>query len=381
PRWYTQSYVVFLALRQHPYHCMPRGDLINAALELDLKISQERNIPRAFRGKTPQNSCSHVLTCNSERYFISFKPEGSRKTFFKLAYQPGSFDSAFKEYEIWMTRLIDLDWPHCFGRPFPASLEKRAALEQKHLKNSMTASSSTTVPSPTDNKENDTPNADDTAPNKSYNPESPSPVLPARHDLSTLPRPLDSVDEKEKTDNGMTIPSHHNRDKPRRKQPNPYLNYIEYTLDELDTSDIPKSLDDILYAAKSGIQGAGEGLFAKRDLPGNSPLGFYFGVPMTEDEFDSIKDNIGRSSEYSIRYRKTILDATDAEGQPWTDPNNTSTRLCPFHYMNEAHDTNSANVLFVEGFVVNQVICWSKWPIRKGDELLVWYGDDVARHW
>ena len=51
PRWHSQSYLLFLALRQHPTKSLPRTDLIKAALVLDEKISRERNVPRVFRGK------------------------------------------------------------------------------------------------------------------------------------------------------------------------------------------------------------------------------------------------------------------------------------------------------------------------------------------
>lgn len=51
PRWYTQAYMVFLALREHPNHCLSRPDLIFAALAMDEKISKERNLPRVFNSK------------------------------------------------------------------------------------------------------------------------------------------------------------------------------------------------------------------------------------------------------------------------------------------------------------------------------------------
>lgn len=51
PRWHNQAYMLFLALRQHPDLCMPRGELIKAALELDKKISSEMSLPLVFRGK------------------------------------------------------------------------------------------------------------------------------------------------------------------------------------------------------------------------------------------------------------------------------------------------------------------------------------------
>lgn len=151
-----------------------------------------------------------------------------------------------------------------------------------------------------------------------------------------------------------------------------------YTLEQLDLSDIPKHWTDIVEVKPSLIPGAGNGLFAKRKLPYNTPIGFYFGVPMTEDEFDSLKDRVGRSSEYSIMYRRTVLDATDEKGEPITDQE--SPRFCAFHFMNETNETG-ANVAFVEGVVVNQVICWTRKDIEAGEELLVWYGADVNRYW
>ncbi|KAJ1669537.1 hypothetical protein EV182_008715, partial [Spiromyces aspiralis] len=86
-------------------------------------------------------------------------------------------------------------------------------------------------------------------------------------------------------------------------------------------SDIPQSWRDIVRVGPSSIPNAGNGLFAVRDLPAHCPLGFYFGVPMTEDEFDSLKENLGLCSHYSIMYRRTVLDACDENGQPFTDPN------------------------------------------------------------
>lgn len=152
-----------------------------------------------------------------------------------------------------------------------------------------------------------------------------------------------------------------------------------YQLDQLDLTHVPQRWQDIVRIGPSTIPNGGQGLFAARDLPYNTPLGFYFGVPMTEFEFDSIKENVGRASQYSILYRRTVLDATDAQGEPYTEA--PGTPLCPFHYMNEAKEESMANILFVEGIVVNQVICWSKRLISPGEELLVWYGNDVNRFW
>lgn len=51
PRWHNQSYMLFLALRQHPDRCLPRTELIKAALAMDKKISDELKLPKVFRGK------------------------------------------------------------------------------------------------------------------------------------------------------------------------------------------------------------------------------------------------------------------------------------------------------------------------------------------
>lgn len=56
PRWHSQAYLLFLALKQHPAKCLPRTELIRAALELDEKISEEYKLPRLFRGKVSENT-------------------------------------------------------------------------------------------------------------------------------------------------------------------------------------------------------------------------------------------------------------------------------------------------------------------------------------
>lgn len=54
PRWYNQAYLLFLALRQHPAHSLPRTELIDAAIELDKKFSIDLQLPRVFRGKVKE---------------------------------------------------------------------------------------------------------------------------------------------------------------------------------------------------------------------------------------------------------------------------------------------------------------------------------------
>ncbi|KAI7892232.1 uncharacterized protein EV154DRAFT_418880 [Mucor mucedo] len=368
PRWYNQAYLLFLALRQHPENSLPRIQLIDAAIELDKKIGVELQLPRVFRGKTPKNSASATLTNNSDRYFIAFKPEGSKSTHFKLAYTPGNVGDAVKEYNSWCTKLVEHDWPFCFGVP------KQQIEPHYH-----------TPVSHTDDSDSIDAMDKDLVHLKLHD-QSPSEIQPAVDSSIISQNEEDKADtvtiktaeitddtkmNKDMEDDSETEEGDHTMEDPDTK---PFI-----TLEQLDLSNIPQSWRDIVRVAPSRIPFGGNGLFAKRKLPYNTPIGFYFGVPMTEDEFDSLKDRVGRSSEYSIMYRRTVLDATDDEGQPITDED--SPRFCPFHYMNETSSQKTASVAFVEGAIVNQIICWTKKDIEEGEELLVWYGKDVHRYW
>lgn len=51
PRWHNQAYMLYLALRQHTEKTMARTDLIKSALAIDKRISEERLVPKVFRGK------------------------------------------------------------------------------------------------------------------------------------------------------------------------------------------------------------------------------------------------------------------------------------------------------------------------------------------
>ncbi|KAJ1973174.1 hypothetical protein H4R34_005169, partial [Dimargaris verticillata] len=120
PRWHTQMYIMFLALRQMPGHEAARSEIIKAAVELDKQISEERGLPRVFTGKTPMNSASACLTNNGDKYFIPFKPPGARSMHFRLSYVPCDFEEAVREYDRWNEVLVNQDWPICFGaKPAP----------------------------------------------------------------------------------------------------------------------------------------------------------------------------------------------------------------------------------------------------------------------
>lgn len=394
--------------------------------------------------QTPKNSASATLTNNSDRYFIAFKPEGSKSTHFKLAYTPGNVQNAVEEYKSWCTKLVEHDWPFCFGVPkniephyhTPVShadesdtieamdkdlvqlkledantdtvsrkLSVQVYIERMDTTDAMDAvdaadtvdmmgtsaieTETTTIKSETITliKEITTETTTETPADTPTTTNTPTDTLtdtltdtptetPADTPTSTN-TPTDTLTDTPTDTSALTpIDTPTTSSKPK-KQPIPPEPFI--TLEQLDLSNIPQSWHDIVEVAPSLIPFGGNGLFAKRKLPYNTPIGFYFGVPMTEDEFDSLKDRVGRSSEYSIMYRRTVLDATDDSGQPITDES--SPRFCPFHYMNETSSQKTASVAFVEGAIVNQIICWTKKDIEKGEELLVWYGKDVHRYW
>ncbi|KAF8926286.1 hypothetical protein BGZ58_011315 [Dissophora ornata] len=474
PRWHTQPYMMFLALRSMPNHTAARQELINAAVALDRKFSAEKGLPRVFTGKTPMNSASACLTNNGDKYFIPFKPEGSKSTHFHLAYAPGDFDTAVKEYDGWMEKLIKHDWPLCFGVPKEGALpihvlerreEARKVLEQDTPGARDAQSATTTITSNTNTESTSTAttgnstsstglvidslDADKSTVDREYSADSRkrSPGLldaelngdarsnkkikaeqdsgeisglnkdtasqgqdDLRDDLqdqdskvadklermelkstssaaSSLPTTpattLFQEPESISTINANAIPatlaasSSTTSKSVKASTPQPNSEKVdEYRLEDLDLSSVPTSLADVVRVGLSSIPNSGNGLFAKVDLPASTPLGFYFGVPMTENEFDSLKDGLGVASHYSIMYRRTVLDATDENGMPYSDPNG---RLyCPFHFMNE---DPSGNITFITGSVVNQVICQTNRDVKAGEELFVFYGKEVDRFW
>ncbi|KAJ2615557.1 hypothetical protein H4S08_001183 [Coemansia sp. RSA 1365] len=349
PRWYNQMYLMFLALRQSPDYTASRSELVRKAVELDAKISKERSLPRAFTGKTPMNSASALLTNNGDRHFVQFRPPGARCYHFKLAYKPGDFEGALLAYNEWMKVLVEKDWPVCFGpEPSPADCL------QLPPQNLSAGDFLGTLQTP------------DTAA-----------IQPNKENAEAPHQPL-------------VICADESRPHCAKVNDNICIVHKDDTVEKSDDPgeiDIPKNWNDIVEVRSSTIPNAGNGLFAVRDLPGGIPIGFYFGVPMTEDEFDSLKEPVGLSSHYSIMYRKTVLDATDENGMPFTDPN--GPLYCPFHFMNEARGSDTdddthrrCNITFLEGVVVNQIICLTTRLIKKGEELFASYGSEVDRsHW
>ncbi|ORX92785.1 hypothetical protein K493DRAFT_316387 [Basidiobolus meristosporus CBS 931.73] len=329
PRWHTQMYIMFLALRQHPKREASRTELIKAAVALDKSISEERNLPRVFTGKTPMNSASACLTTNGDKYFIPFKPEGAKSTHFRLAYEPGNFESARVEYNKWMDKLIKYDWPLCFGKKRESSKEKSQHKSTSKIGNHLMSSElggklskKTTL---TSASVNDVKN--EAAPFNSEN---------ISRDPAVLP-------------------------------------YESLSMVSQDEPDCPTKLEEIVVLKDSTDSNTASGLRAVRFIPAWTPLGFYFGVPMTEDEFDSLKDGVGLASHYSMMYRRTVLDATDDKGMPFSNPDGHI--WCPYHFMNE--DAHHGNVAFLEGYTMNQIICMSTCDIEVGEELLAYYSSEI----
>ncbi|CAG8676908.1 19443_t:CDS:2 [Dentiscutata erythropus] len=382
PRWHNQQHMMLLTLQNAKDHTMSRTALIDAALALDEKLSAETGLPRCFTGQTPRNSASSCLTTNADKYFIQFKKDRSQTSYYKLAFIPEDIDDAIRHYNDWMKKLIEHDWPLCFGRVKKnkqAVMLSVGASNPQHLRCRRCApDTSCDVKLPSCSK------------CKSKGFLCIYPLRPGVHKERERPRATvkstsSNSQNIENSTNGTKHKKKSASNSKKRQQNDDYssgnescaLVSTDILLNGLDLSCVPKNLNDVVEIRPSTIPNAGNGLFAKRNLPMATPLGFYFGVPTMEDEFDQNKDKVGRASHYSMRYKHTILDATDDKGEPFTDPNGKI--HCPFHFMNE---DPFGNMVFLEGSEVNQVICWTKRDIKKGEELFVYYGGEVDReHW
>ncbi|KAF9289899.1 hypothetical protein BGZ68_008383 [Mortierella alpina] len=407
PRWHTQPYMMFLALRAMPDRTAARQELIMAAVELDKKFSAEKGLPRVFTGKTPMNSASACLTNNGDKYFIPFKPEGSRSTHFRLAYQPVDFHTAVNEYNSWMDQLVQRDWPLCFGIPKEGALA--TPMDDHQDFGAMKRSDS-----PPESKKRSADHGDvgpdlDSASGSNSSSNSSKKVKAENDSLQTSQQAL-SLESNNSSSNSSSRDETRVADKMQRLDIQASNSFngspscpstptrtaatsatsllsqeeatrnnkkVGYRLEDLDTRHVPTRLSDIVRVGVSTVPNAGNGVFAVVDLPVGTPLGFYFGVPMTENEFDSLKDGVGLASQYSIMYHRTVLDATDESGQPYTDTQ--GVLYCPFHFMNEDPD---GNVSFIAGSTVNQVICTTNRDVKAGEELFVFYGKEMMdRPW
>ncbi|KAG0253481.1 hypothetical protein BGZ95_006305, partial [Linnemannia exigua] len=471
PKWHTQPYMMFLALRAMPNRTAPRQELIHAAVELDKKFSAEKGLPRVFTGKTPMNSASACLTNNGDKYFIPFKPEGSRSTHFRLAYQPGDFNTAVADYNGWMEELIRHDWPLCFGAPKDMNVIEAAAATATAMSTAAAGGGITGRPDFARTDSDSRKRGPDTDAEELEQQQQDEDLLlqlsysgggggggggSGSKKIKSTAVSVDGEDEKVEEGQmktGASSPSsftldeisslnhirgifHHNTnssgkatgmgvrrldldldaagrlDEPNSCPPTPatatalelerglklddspmIANRIRrrvVEVEDMDFSRVPSSLAEVVEVKESSVPQAGRGLFAKMDLPAGTPLGFYFGVPMTENEFDSLKEGVGAASQYSIMYQRTVLDATDEQGQPFKQQQGVSGNgrvegqvegeelLCPFHFLNEDKD---GNVSFISGSQVNQVICTTNRKILAGSELLVFFPRESERHW
>ncbi|CAG8453588.1 1009_t:CDS:2 [Paraglomus brasilianum] len=381
PRWHNQQHILLLALRRHPQHMMTRNELIDAALQLDEKWSRETGLPKCFTGLTPRNSASACLTTNADKYFAAIKVDNVT-TYYKLSFKPNDLDDAIARYKKWVKQLQEHDWPLCFGRILKSKKGQDLVKHQRIIMLSVGASNPAHLRCRYCGPEKD-----------GCSKELPAcarcrakgqlciyPLRPDVHKETERQKQkseLNSFLSKKSQSDGRSVNLRAKKvseEKKVRKNGNGSsyeIELLENIQEGMDLSNVPKKLCDVVDVRPSSIPNAGNGLFAKRNIPMGTPLGFYFGVPMMEDEFDQYKDKVGKASHYSMRYRHTILDATNDAGEPFTDPNGKI--HCPFHFMNE---DPFGNMVFLEGYEVNQVICLTKRDIRKGEELFVYYGHE-----
>ncbi|KAG0290902.1 hypothetical protein BGZ96_005660 [Linnemannia gamsii] len=455
---------MFLALRAMPNRTAARQELIHAAVELDKRFSAEKGLPRVFTGKTPMNSASACLTNNGDKYFIPFKPEGSRSTHFRLAHQPCDFDTAVMDYYGWMEELVRHDWPLCFGVPKKQgdgavtgsgdamatatvaevgsgsgsgrpdfaradSLESRkrgpdsGELADEDLLMQLASGNSsvgggggvTKKIKATAAEDDDKVEEAESGPTSSFTLDEIS-SLDYRHfknhnssgssskatTMGVRRLDMDAAGRLDEPNSCPPTPATATAlalERGLKLDDSPVISSTKMVkkrqLEDLDLSRVPTSLAEVVEVKASTLPNAGKGLFAKIDIPAGTPLGFYFGMPMSENEFDSLKEGVGSASQYSILYRRTVLDATDEQGLPFKLDNTTlpweqqqqvavngqlegRELLCPFYLLNE--DQNG-NVSLITGSVVNQVICTTNRAVNAGDELVVFFARESERHW
>ncbi|CAO3592076.1 unnamed protein product [Absidia cylindrospora] len=425
PYWHKQRRLIFLALKNHPGHAMSRADLTNAAVDLDVSISKARNLPLVFRSKTPKNSASAVLTNHDGRNFQSFRPCGSRSLHFRLAFKPANFGEAVTLYRSWMETLITQDWPLCFGNPRqlptitslphqqPADIDQPTVISVKEPHRDHSSSATSVLDSITDYWSSSTSpvftpsntefdhflatrkqerqllhllNHDDDR-NKE-NQDSPRLLLNSSQDQATT---VSTMAVASVTEKATTMDTAHEDDDDDEKikqqqQRNSISETIQWTIRgdpfvSHGQPDIPTCWQDIVrvegvFVANDdkggGDHDSGLSVFAQRRLPANTPIGFYFGTPTTEEEFDAYKENYIQAIKSCVMYDDTVLDATDDYGAPFTNPAEEHSKMyCPFHFMRRVQSPQSANMLLLRGHVYNQVICWTKQAVEKNEELTI----------
>jgi hypothetical protein len=128
---------------------------------------------------------------------------------------------------------------------------------------------------------------------------------------------------------------------------------------------------EMIEMKPSGIPGAGTGVFAKKDIPVNTDLGFYRGQHLTDEEFQTKFSDAGLGT-----YVLTLDEPSDSNKKFYVDglkKGNWTSRI------NSPKGTaNKVNIVFyTDGRVV------SKRNIKAGEELFVGYGPKYwnNRYW
>lgn len=297
---------------------------------------------------------------------------------FRLTFKPANFTKAVATYEKWMKILTTHDWPLRFSKPI-ADLANDESNNENENDNDC------------DNDDNDGAPCLD-PPSTPYPP--PIPTQQKQH-LSTefdefiafrkrerlRMRLLNQQGGETNKENQQVLPAttcnndDDHDDEDDEDDSRGICESIQWRIhgDPDASTPVPETLEDIVYAnyqdSNSSTTTIPSSIHAKRRLPINTPLGFYFGTPTTEDEFELFKEDQGNATKYCVMYGRTVLDATDDQGQLFLDD---SKVYCPFHFMRQAATPDLANVFLLKGKIYNQVICWTKRTIQPHEELLVW---------
>ena len=286
--------------------------------------------PNAKRTQTPTNSASAILTNNIDGYFVPFRPHGSRCMHFKLAFNPGNLKDAIQEYTQWETRLAQEEWPLYFGKQ---KRKEEEPLLSSPLTTDTMATTTTTITTVSE----------------------PFITFSTTNDIEMTEFDAFLLSKRQQV----------KQQQQQQQQPQPRSSRLD---EEFDLTNVPKTWRDFIDIVAVDNDGQ-HTLVATRSIPNNTPLGFYFGVPMTTDEFDSLKDGVGNAEAFSVKYKgKTVLDPTNDEGQLYDK----DVIYCPFHYMRKSSSVSQgANTYLLDGPVLNQIICWTRRDIDEGEELVL----------
>lgn len=134
----------------------------------------------------------------------------------------------------------------------------------------------------------------------------------------------------------------------------------------------------------ASVPGKGVGVLARRDLPAWTCLGPYPGKVYTVEQHDALKAKGILDHEYALDFFRAVPGAVVQETDT-IDPREHREREVPPEfdyptlYLNEPDDTRRPNVAWVWNFPRRRVEMWTATDVRRGEELVICYGQGYTR--